>query len=85
MKGADSADDNVDPTDAVLVYNNVNPARGAARWALGSLAAAFLLGAYVIWHGRLDPLGDRRCGRRVCGGVLGGQDARLLPAHRRSR
>ena len=33
VKGADSADDNVDPTDAVLVYNNVNP---RAALALGS-------------------------------------------------
>ena len=29
VKGADSADDNVDPTDAVLVYNNVNPPDGS--------------------------------------------------------
>lgn len=48
VKGADSADDNVDPTDAVLVYNNVNP-RAALALAVGFLAAAFLLGAYVIW------------------------------------
>ena len=26
IKGTDSAQDNVDPTDAVLIYNNVNPA-----------------------------------------------------------
>ena len=43
VKGADSADDNVDPTDAVLVYNNVNP-RAALALAVGFLAAAFLLG-----------------------------------------
>ena len=55
MKGADSADDNVDPTDAVLVYNNVNP-RAALALAVGFLAAAFLLGAYVIWIAGWIPL-----------------------------
>lgn len=47
VKGADSADDNVDPTDAVLVYNNVNP-RSALALAVGFLIAAFALGSYVI-------------------------------------
>ncbi|MFR3092768.1 MAG: prenyltransferase, partial [Eggerthella lenta] len=55
VKGADSADDNVDPTDAVLVYNNVNP-RAALALAVGFLAAAFLLGAYVIWIAGWIPL-----------------------------
>lgn len=55
VKGADSADDNVDPTDAVLVYNNVNP-RAALALAIGLLAAAFLLGAYVIWVAGWIPL-----------------------------
>ena len=55
VKGADSADDNVDPTDAVLVYNNVNP-RAALALAVGFLAAAFLLGAYVIWIAGCIPL-----------------------------
>lgn len=55
VKGADSADDNVDPTDAVLVYNNVNP-RAALALAIGFLAAAFLLGAYVIWVAGWIPL-----------------------------
>ena len=55
VKGADSADDNVDPTDAVLVYNNVNP-RAALALAIGFLAAAFLLGAYVIWIAGWIPL-----------------------------
>ena len=53
VKGADSADDNVDPTDAVLVYNNVNP-RAALALAVGFLA--FLLGAYVIWIAGWIPL-----------------------------
>lgn len=47
VNGSDSADDNVDPTDAVLVYNNVDP-RSAKRLAIGFLVAAFALGAYVI-------------------------------------
>lgn len=55
VKGADSADDNVDPTDAVLVYNNVNP-RSALALAVGFLAAAFCLGAYVIWVAGWIPL-----------------------------
>lgn len=55
VKGADSADDNVDPTDAVLVYNNVDP-RAALALAVGFLAAAFLLGAYVIWAAGWIPL-----------------------------
>ena len=55
VKGADSADDNVDPTDAVLVYNNVNP-RAALALAVGFLAAAFLVGAYGIWIAGWIPL-----------------------------
>lgn len=47
MKGTDSAEDNVDPTDAVLVYNNVNP-KHALALAVGMLVAAFALGAYAI-------------------------------------
>ena len=55
VKGSDSADDNVDPTDAVLVYNNVNP-RSARALAIGFLVVAFLLGAYVIWIAGWIPL-----------------------------
>ena len=55
VKGSDSSDDNVDPTDAVLVYNNVNP-RSALALAIGFLAAAFILGAYVIWQAGWIPL-----------------------------
>lgn len=47
IKGTDSAQDNVDPTDAVLIYNNVNP-RSALMLAVGMLAAAFVLGVYAI-------------------------------------
>lgn len=55
VKGSDSSDDNVDPTDAVLVYNNVNP-RSASALAIGFLVAAFILGAYVIWQAGWIPL-----------------------------
>lgn len=55
VKGSDSAEDNVDPTDAVLVYNNVNP-RSALMLAVGFLVVAFALGAYVIWQVGCIPL-----------------------------
>lgn len=47
VKGADSLENQLDPTDAVLVYNNVNP-KSALKLAIGFLAAAFALGVYVI-------------------------------------
>ena len=51
VKGTDSADDNVEVTDAVLVYNAVNP-RSVLALAIGLLAAAFALGIVVIlWAG----------------------------------
>lgn len=55
IKGSDSAEDNVDPTDAVLVYNNVNP-RSALMLAVGFLVVAFALGAYVILQAGWIPL-----------------------------
>lgn len=55
VKGSDSAEDNVDPTDAVLVYNNINP-RSALMLAVGFLVVAFALGAYVIWQAGWIPL-----------------------------
>ena len=55
VKGSDSADDNVDPTDAVLVYNNVNP-RSALILAIGFLVAAFALGVFVIVRAGWIPL-----------------------------
>ena len=47
VKGTDSKEDNVDPSDDVLVYNNVNP-RAALALAVGLLIVAFLLGIYAI-------------------------------------
>lgn len=55
VKGTDSTDDDVDPSDAVLLYNNVNP-RSALALAIGLLVAAFLLGGYVIWQTGIIPL-----------------------------
>lgn len=55
VKGADSADDNVEESDATLVYNNVNP-QAALRLGIGFLVAAFLVGAYVIWNAGWIPL-----------------------------
>lgn len=55
VKGSDSSSDNVDPTDAVLIYNNVNP-RSALLLAIGFLVMAFVIGAYVIWMAGWIPL-----------------------------
>lgn len=55
VKGTDSAEDNVDPSDAILVYNNVNP-RSALALAIGFLAAALALGIYAIIHAGWIPL-----------------------------
>ncbi len=55
VKGLDSAEDNLDPSDAVLVYNNVNP-KSALAFAAGLLVAAFVLGAYAIYCAGPIPL-----------------------------
>lgn len=55
VKGSDSMDDDVDPSDAVLVYNNVNP-RSALILAIAFLATAFVLGVYVIYVAGWIPL-----------------------------
>ena len=55
VKGSDSAEDNLEADDAVLVYNNVKPSH-VKRLAIGFLAAAFALGAYVIWLAGWVPL-----------------------------
>ncbi|MEG0147165.1 MAG: prenyltransferase [Raoultibacter sp.] len=47
IKGTDTAENQDDPTDAVLVYNKVNP-RSVFRLALAFLGVAFVLGIYVI-------------------------------------
>ncbi len=55
VKGSDSANDNVETSDAVLVYNNVNP-REALILAIGFLATAFALGLVIIVHAGFMPL-----------------------------
>lgn len=55
IKGTDGEDDYVDPSDSVLVYNDVDP-RCALRLAVGFVAAAFALGIYVIVQAGLFPL-----------------------------
>ena len=55
VKGADSDEDNVDPSDAVLVYNDVDP-KSALRLAILFLAGAFLLGIYAVVKAGITPL-----------------------------
>lgn len=55
VKGTDSKEDNVEVSDAVLVYNNVNP-KSALGLAVSFLVLAFALGCYAIWHAGLIPL-----------------------------
>ena len=55
VKGTDSAEDNVDASDAVLVYNDIDP-KEALRLAVGFLAAAFVLGIYAIVKAGFVPL-----------------------------
>ncbi len=55
VKGTDSSEDDVDPTDAVLIYNNVNP-KSALAFAAALLVCAFVLGGYVIYRAGLIPL-----------------------------
>ena len=55
VKGLDSKEDNLDPTDAVLLYNNIDPT-SALKLAIGYLAGAFVLGIYIIWQAGWIPL-----------------------------
>lgn len=55
VKGTDSKDDNVEESDAVLVYNNVNP-KHALMLAIGYLGSAFLLGIFCIVDAGFAPL-----------------------------
>lgn len=54
-KGADSADDNVEESDAVLVYHRLRPGSVLA-YAIGLLVAAFALGILIILMAGLVPL-----------------------------
>ena len=55
VKGADSRENQEDPTDAVLVYNDVEP-YGVRNLAVLFAALAFLLGIYVIVKAGWIPL-----------------------------
>ena len=55
IKGVDSADDNVEASDAVLVYNSINP-KAVLAYAIGLLLIAFILGVYVIIYAGWIPL-----------------------------
>lgn len=55
VKGADSIENQDDPTDAVLVYNKVNP-RSVKLLALVFLLIAFACGVYVILEAGWIPL-----------------------------
>lgn len=55
VKGTDTADNQDDPTDAVLVYNDINPAH-ARNLALIFLGAAFVLGIFMIVRAGWIPL-----------------------------
>lgn len=55
VKGTDTVENQADPTDAVLVYNNVNPEQ-VKHYAIGLVVAAFLLGIYCVIKAGFIPL-----------------------------
>lgn len=55
VKGSDTEEDNLEVSDAVLVYNDVNP-KHALALAIGFLVAAFVLGIYPIMVAGVTPL-----------------------------
>lgn len=55
QSGADTRENQPDPTDAVLVYNDVKP-YGVRNLAIGFMGFAFLLGIYVIVKAGWIPL-----------------------------
>ena len=54
-KGADTPENQMDKDDAVLVFNNVNPAH-VKLFAISLLVAGFLIGLYVIYCAGWIPL-----------------------------
>ena len=73
VKGADSVDDNLEADDNVLAYNAVNPAH-VKLLAAGFLAAAFVLGAYIILAERLGAPCHRHRGCLLRCGLLRRKD-----------
>lgn len=55
VKGTDAPGDGVEPSDAVLVYNNINP-KAVRNLSLCFIACAFALGIYCICRAGLVPL-----------------------------
>ena len=55
VKGADTRENQQDPTDAVLVYNDVEP-YGVRNLAVVFIVIAFLLGIYVVVNAGWIPL-----------------------------
>ena len=55
VKGTDTEENQLDPTDAVLVYNNVNP-RHVLAYAIALIVVAFALGVYCIVIAGIAPL-----------------------------
>lgn len=54
-KGADTAENQMDANDAVLVFNNVNP-KNVKMFAIVLIVLAFIFGSYVIYHAGIAPL-----------------------------
>lgn len=54
-KGADSKNDFVEQSDAVLVYHHVNP-RSVKRLAIAYVVVSFVLGLYVVYESDIIPL-----------------------------
>lgn len=55
VKGVDDINDNLEPSDAVLLYNRIDPGSVKAL-AIGLIAVSFLLGIYVIYIAGVAPL-----------------------------
>ncbi|MDR1135135.1 MAG: prenyltransferase [Clostridiales Family XIII bacterium] len=55
VKGADRLENSDDPTDAILVYNHINP-RHVLALAFAFLGFAAILGIYVVYAGGVVPL-----------------------------
>lgn len=55
VTGTDTPENSDDPSDAVLVYNRLNPAH-VCLLGVGYMATAFLLGCYAVYRGGLIPL-----------------------------
>lgn len=54
-KGADSKNDFVEESDAVLVYHHINP-RSVKRLAIAYVVMSFILGLYIVYESDIIPL-----------------------------